>query len=121
MFLEELNSLEKQYRFCDSKWGFKTCMYWDINKKKKRFPKYVNPLKIMASWFYPNIGSPEGELLRVYWTTEKFCNCPDRKYRKRTCKHMTSIQKKLTVTKLLNKFLKIEYLVQTIHNFVGEY
>ena len=121
MFLEEISSIEKHYRFYNYKWGFKTSMYWDKEKRKERFPQYVNPLRVLASWFHPNLGSPESELIKIYWTTKDFCNCPDRRYRKKTCKHMTSIQNKLEATNILTKFLKVQDIVQTIHDFVGKY
>lgn len=121
MFLEEINSIKIHRRYPENKWGFKLKNFWDSDKKKKRYSSYVNPLKIIGSWFHPIIGSPCDKLVSIYWTTETFCNCPDSKYRKRECKHIKTFKKNKLIEYILNKkLLEIFPLINIIKSFILE-
>lgn len=110
---KDILTTKKQYRYNERMWGFRKIMCWDPSMKLKKYPFFLNPIVPYASWFHSNTGSPEGILMAVYWTNRDNCSCPDRKYRKRECKHMAQwkamqeLQKKfdpLVIDKIQNYF-----------------
>lgn len=53
---------------------------------------YARPVSEVISTY--RVKAVDGNYSRVggYWTTPSWCSCPDHKFRRRVCKHMTAVR-----------------------------